>query len=235
MSRPAMRFLSTRLHCLQRAPRLQTSLGSVRAVSRYSNPGARATTLAPQQTPSFVGSGIDAESLKADFTNPVDDAAARREFEAAKAHHLHRMRFAGIGLLLSVAGLSLILYNLDLDDIEKAGNKGKIQLDASTESNEQFQGRDVHVIGAGEDKRIIAEGKEETELVQTGSGSVPYFPRRIYLPISADSTESPAIAANIKTEDEYTLVGLGIRTVTFLGIEVSLRDNTQNIALGLEY
>lgn len=126
------------------------------------------------------------------------------------------MRFAGIGLLLSVAGLAFTLHNLDLDDIEAAGKKNKIQLDATPGSNEQFLGRDVHIIG----ERVVAEGKDEVELVQTGSGSVPYFPRTLSLPASEPSASSPLIAG-IDTEDEYTLVGLGIRTVSIFGIEVS--------------
>lgn len=113
----------------------------------------------------------------------------------------------------------MTLYNLDLDEIESSGKKNKVLLDAPPESNATFQGRDIHVIGAGEDKRIIAEGQEETELVKTGSGSVPYFPRRIHLPASEATATSPGTAPPTQ-EEEYTLVGLGIRTVTIFGIEV---------------
>ena len=217
-----MRLLSGRLRALQQPCRINANLGGFRASSRYSNPGLRATTAPPASAPSFIDSRSELDSLSADPTNVrLGDASAQRQHEAVRAHHLRRMRFAGIGLVVSAAGLAITLYNLDLDDIEKAGKKNKIQLEASEESNDKFQGRNVHIIGAGDDARVVAEGKDEIELVQTGSGSVPYFPRRLYLPAPETSSDSPAAIVKLQTEDEYTLVGLGIRTVTFLGIEVS--------------
>lgn len=217
MSRPAMRLLSTRLQALQRAPRLNASLRSVRASSRYSNPGLRPATATPAQSASFTGAGIDS-GFAGISPLSADEAAARKEQEAVRANALHRMRFASIGLLLSVVGLGFTVYNLDLDDIEKAGRKNKIQLDGPPDSNDLFQGRDVHVVG----ERVVAEGKDgkdELDLVQTGSGSVPYFPRRLYLPASEAAPSSPIITGVV--QDEYTLVGLGIRTVSIFGIEVS--------------
>lgn len=143
------------------------------------------------------------------------------------------MRFAGVGLLISVTGLAALLYNLDLDEIEKNGKKkGVHHLDSSNEANANFQGRPVHIIGAGEDKRILAAGENntdiETELVETGTSSVPYFPRIMYLPSSSSpntttSTAPPnslANPSNIANSEEYTLLGLGIRTVSFLSIQV---------------
>ncbi|KAL1297145.1 hypothetical protein AAFC00_004721 [Neodothiora populina] len=236
MSRPAMRMLSARLRTLQRSKTLFSPLGNVRSASRYSQPGARPAPSAPAQKSSFEDLPSPASANPAlDGLGEVsqDTLAAQREFAAHRARALQRMRFAGIGLLLSVAGLSLTIYNLDLDDIEKAGKKNKIQLDASSDANDKFQGRDVHVIGAGEDKRIIAEGEQETELVQTGSGSVPYFPRRMYLVSSKSTSETSSLVQTLQTEDEYTLVGLGIRTVTFLSIEVycfGMYVRTQDIA-----
>lgn len=226
-----MRLLSARLRCLCKTPNSRASvLQSIRNSSRYSKPGSRPAASIPAEFPSFTDAFNDAGSDAAQsgqISSTLDAAAAQREHEAVRAHHLRRMRFAGIGLLLSVTGLALTLYNLDLDDIEKAGKKNKDLLDAGP-GQEQFQGRDVHVIGAGEDKRIVAEGEDATELVQTGSGSVPFFPRKLYLP-SSDSGSSAGAAHNtsanpnnIQNNEEYTLVGLGIRTVTFLSIEVCL-------------
>lgn len=227
-----MRLLSARLRCLSKAPSSGSSvLQNIRNSSRYSKPGSRPTASIPAEFPAFTDAAIDAGPEVTHSGRPLntlDADAAKREYEAARAHHLGRMRFAGIGLLLSVAGLAATLYNLDLDDIEKAGKKNKVLLDAGPGSQEQFEGRDIHIIGAGEDKRIIAEGEEQTELVQTGSGSVPYFPRKMYLP-SSNSAPGPIVGSapntsanpnNVQNNEEYTLVGLGIRTVSFLSIEV---------------
>lgn len=90
---------------------------------------------------------------------------------------------------------------------------------------------------AGEGKRIFVTGQgQDIELVETGTSSVPHFPRTIYLPASTEddpnaSTPVPGLVTsaqantpvnpgNVTNQEEYTLVGLGIRTVSFLSIQV---------------
>jgi hypothetical protein len=147
-----------------------------------------------------------------------------------------------MGLLLSMAGLGTVVWNLDLDDMDQAKDEfkkrnGTLKMDASSEAEARFHGKKVQIIGAGEGKRIVAHGKgEEIELVETGTSSVPHFPRTIYLPASAGEdpnastpvpglvtaaqANSPVNPGNITNQEEYTLVGLGIRTVSFLSIQV---------------
>ncbi|KAJ9630986.1 Altered inheritance of mitochondria protein 18 mitochondrial [Taxawa tesnikishii (nom. ined.)] len=227
-ARPSMRLLSSRLHQLHRLPR--PARQCIRSASRYSNPSSRQASATPSQPASFIDPDADPDAPKVldRPTNPFDQVRAEREYAQTKSYHMQRMRFATIGLLLSVAGLAATLYNIDLDDLEQSGKKNRLQLDAPPTSNEKFQGREVHIIGAGDGKRIVAEegkGQGETELVQTGTSSVPYFPRRIYLPSSSSpaSSAAPNSAANlgnVNNEEEYTLLGLGIRTVSFLRIQV---------------
>lgn len=65
-----------------------------------------------------------------------------------------------------------------------------------------------------------------TDQVPTGTSTVPYFPRSIWLPRSggvSEEGESPALPAGIgaaQEEEEYQLLGLGIRKVSFLRIQV---------------
>ena len=241
--RSAMRLLSARSRCMLQNPRVTSTLSQTRYSSRYSNPAARATgSTLSARAPSFLDQqqNIDSEDAEDRAVNPLDELAARREFEAKRANAMHRMRFAAVGLLMSVGGLTLTLYNLDLDELEKSANKKKAQLDAGPGS-EDFQGRHVHIIGAGEDKRIVAEGDQELDLVKTGSGSVPYFPRKIYLPVPGTESSKSETAqpnsrinpGNVQNQEEYTMVGLGIRTVSFLSIEVyvmGLYVRTQDIS-----
>ena len=63
------------------------------------------------------------------------------------------------------------------------------------------------------------------ELVPTGTSTVPFFPRKIWLPRSGavDDGKSAALPAGTGIPDddeEYQLLGLGIRTVSFLSIQV---------------
>lgn len=78
-------------------------------------------------------------------------------------------------------------------------------------------------------QRIGEEPEERTDTVQTGTSSVPTFPRVIDFADSVEEIEklqhengtkpgSSGIDDNALTE--YQLLGLGIRTVSFLGIQV---------------
>lgn len=225
MPRTAMRLLSPRIHHLQRVQQSQLSKTSVRlASSRYSSPSKRAFTVVSAQSPSFVDSALNSDNVAAHLQqeaarNPLDARAVQMAHEEKQQYHLRRMRFAGMGLLLSIFGMAALIYNLDLDDIEQAEAKrkqGKQQLDASNETSASFQGKEVHVIGAGDGKRIVAQGNGmEIELVETGTSSVPHFPRTINLP-----TSSVPVPGSQEKEEQYTLLGLGIRTVSFLSIQV---------------
>ena len=71
-----------------------------------------------------------------------------------------------------------------------------------------------------ESKGIGREEKVEIEKVATGTSTVPFFPKTLSVPGTTSST-SPALPAGIGDGDEtYQLVGLGIRTVSFLSIQV---------------
>lgn len=197
--------------------------------SRYSNPAKRGYSAAPAQPSSFIGAET-APGEPATETSAIKDAfkgqAAKRQY------HLRRMRFAGMGLILSLCGLALTMSSVDLDSLEQAEKKRKssaTQLDASSEANTSFQGKEVHVIGAGDGKRIVAQGQgQEIELMETGTSSVPHFPRTIYLPATPEPTEivgtapanAPENPGNIYDQEEYTLVGLGIRTVMWIQVYV---------------
>ncbi len=230
-----MRMLSPRLQSIRQpttAPQIR------RLSSRYSNPAKRSFAAASSQAPSFVGSSVDASHAVAETVSTVE---ARKAWEAKRQYHLGRMRFAGMGLLLSIAGLVLVLSNIDLDDLEQAEKrrKGTHQLDASDEANARLQGKEVHVVGAGDGKRIVAQGDgQDIDLVETGTSSVPHFPKTIYLPTTPEARNTtgalpnaPENPGNIDNQEEYTLVGLGIRTVMWIQVYVvGLYIRTQDIS-----
>lgn len=65
----------------------------------------------------------------------------------------------------------------------------------------------------------------ELDGVPTGTSKVPLYPRTLWLPRigAADDRKSSALPAGfgaLHTNEEYHLLGLGIRTVSFLSIEV---------------
>lgn len=241
-----MRLLSPRIHHLQRPAHVHIrAASSAASSSRYSNPARRNFAAAPAEPPSFIGGPADHAAatgqLDAGLRDPIEARNKWLAREEKNQYHLRRMRSAGMGLLLTFFGLTIILYNLDLDQMDPPPDQQKKprpgqQLDAGDDSDRQFQGKEVTIIGAGEGKRIVAQGQgEEIELVETGTSSVPHFPRTIYLPTSQESAPrfDPTGAnldisqpnagvnfGNIENQEQYTLVGLGIRTVSFLSIQV---------------
>lgn len=115
------------------------------------------------------------------------------------------------------------------DNVTKQESRGIIDMvlgpptktDAPRRAAEEFQGKKV-VIAAG-DKVIAAPATSDNpqasdpdaiELVETGTSYVPYFPRTIRLPTDTTGPES------IISDAEYQLLGLGIRKVSFLRVQV---------------
>jgi len=67
---------------------------------------------------------------------------------------------------------------------------------------------------------------DDVDNIDTGTSTVPYFPRKIWLPRSGSSSNDGASAAlpagmgAAREEEEYQLLGLGIRKVSLFRIQV---------------
>lgn len=230
MTRPTIAIFSTPLRVSRsslaagRQPRLAFWYST-----RYSQPATRASR----------GGGASAFSPGEDVLN-FDHVAAgetktqaikdpylkdkEQEWEQKRQHHLRRLRFASYGLFASVLATAAVAYKLIGAIDEEEQRRRSLQADAPPDANAKFLGRPVQVIGAGEDKRIITEGEEHVELVETGTSSVPFFPRVLHLPVTSDKAASAPNSAlaprDPLNDEEYTLVGLGIRTVSIFSIQV---------------
>ncbi|KAH8882304.1 chalcone isomerase [Thozetella sp. PMI_491] len=71
-------------------------------------------------------------------------------------------------------------------------------------------------------RKVVVHDEDGRALVPTGNGTVPMFPRTIELPAYTQtaSPDSVSLAAVAGAPTEYTLVGLGLRSVSFIGIQV---------------
>lgn len=94
------------------------------------------------------------------------------------------------------------------------------QTDAPRAAADEFQGKKVVVVPGNKvfaaptsSDHPMASDVDSVELVETGTSYVPYFPKTIMLP-GASGPEG------IESEAEYTLLGLGIRKVSFLRVQV---------------
>lgn len=148
---------------------------------------------------------------------------------------IKKRNWLALGAALSmIAPIFLVrLWDVPLNDKQEKEKEQKGQAvvdlvlgpptktDAPRKAAEEFQGKKV-VIAAG-DKVIAAPATSENpqasdpdaiELVETGTSYVPYFPRTIRLPTDTTGPES------IASDAEYQLLGLGIRKVSFLRVQV---------------
>ncbi|KAI1347973.1 chalcone-flavanone isomerase [Xylaria sp. FL0043] len=73
---------------------------------------------------------------------------------------------------------------------------------------------DPFTTDGGSKRKTVLHDAEGREIVPTGNSTVPFFPRLLDLAIGAEGGQEEVNGV------EYTLVGLGVRTVTFLGFEV---------------
>lgn len=142
--------------------------------------------------------------------NPLDPVAVHRAEAIRRAYYSRRRNYAALGCLICILVPMAVVYNIDLEDMQK---KVSEKTDAPADVVREFQGRKV-VVAPGD--KLKAIGADTIELVETGTSSVPVFPKTIKLP-TAVGDDGVAKGAR---ETEYTLLGLGIRTVSFLSIQV---------------
>ncbi|RMZ69879.1 Chalcone isomerase [Pyrenophora seminiperda CCB06] len=165
---------------------------------------------------------------------PDEDFVSVHRAEAIRrAQWVRRRNWLALGAALSMlAPIFLVrLWDVPPPDKDVKENMGQkavdlvlgptTKTDASRKAAEAFQGKKI-VVAAG-DKIIAAPEDAENpqasdpdaiELVETGSSYVPYFPRTIRLPTGKAGPEA------ITSDAEYTLLGLGIRKVSFLRVQV---------------
>ena len=79
------------------------------------------------------------------------------------------------------------------------------------------EGKDVVIVSSKPGQPEVKLDAEGNELVETGTSTIPHFPRRISLPTTTSEVLPGAAPGE---NEEYSLLGLGIRTVSFLSIQV---------------
>jgi hypothetical protein len=125
-------------------------------------------------------------------------------------------------MLVSAAGMVGViqLYSDELKQLQKDGGQQKGGKDnGSGRGSIRLDGPSF---GAGNGASLVID---DVEQVPTGNSTIPYFPRTIRLPRSLDSNPTGQRAGeevknDLGGQEEYQLLGLGIRTVSFLGIQV---------------
>lgn len=178
--------------------------------------GAPLTAAQRRTIMSVRGGGNGSKREAFDTLNVERMSQKRREYERT------RLVFLASG---SVAGLIAMGYTAW--QIKKALERSPTKLDATGTPGQSGLAP----------RKVIVHDKDGREIVPTGNSTVPEFPRTVDLPLAlfdSPSTESagtgaaddaavtlitaPTVSGGPSTE--YTLVGFGLRTVSFLSIQV---------------
>ncbi|KAI1080747.1 chalcone isomerase [Whalleya microplaca] len=133
----------------------------------------------------------------------VENLNLNRMRSESYEYHIKRRNFLLCG---AISGIIAICYTTYLISVELRKPK---KFDSGLPDK-----LDPFSTEAGSKRKTIIHDKDGRELVPTGNSTVPTFPRTLDLAIGAGEGQERVNGV------EYTLVGLGVRTVSFLGIQV---------------
>lgn len=136
-------------------------------------------------------------------TRAVENLNLNRMRTESNNYYTHRRNFLLCGTIASFIATCYTAYLLVV-----AISKPK-KLDSGLPDK-----ADPFTTDAGIKRKTVLHDAEGREIVPTGNKTVPTFPR--LLDVAAGAEEGQEKLNGV----EYTLVGLGVRTVTFLGFEV---------------
>ncbi|EFX00665.1 hypothetical protein CMQ_7667 [Grosmannia clavigera kw1407] len=160
----------------------------------------------PLQRRTFLSTGLRSRSdnSRASFDTLNVERLARERQDYDRT----RLVFLAAG---SVAGIIATIYTAF--QLKNALEKNPTKLDAGPTYGSSLAAR-----------KVIVHDKEGNEVVPTGDSTVTEFPRTLNVPVFEDSSissaASPQSTSQSEPTTEYTLVGLGVRTVSFLSIRV---------------
>jgi hypothetical protein len=157
---------------------------------------------------------LSTTSIRTNATkNPLRRASAAADLQQA-SNAQRKMLLSAAGIITCAAGLygtiKLDLFGLDeLESKKQASKPTSLQMDGPPGFTN------------GGPSVITIQGQDGLEQVPTGTSTIPTFPSTIRLP-SPSQTEGKQEGDELAPSagEEYQLLGLGIRTVSFLSVQV---------------
>ncbi|TGJ87183.1 hypothetical protein E0Z10_g1620 [Xylaria hypoxylon] len=183
--------------CLPSTPLLR----SLTTSSRLSFTPARLQCL--QKHPSPVQCRTFMRGQRPSSGRAVENINIGRMRNESHDFHVRRRNFLLCGAIAGVIATCYTAYLLSI-----ALRKPK-KLDSGLPGK-----ADPFTTDAGSKRKTVLHDAQGREIVPTGNSTVPTFPRLIETGIGAEAGQEEVNGV------EYTLVGLGVRTVTFLGFQV---------------
>ncbi|KAJ5364225.1 uncharacterized protein N7496_009938 [Penicillium cataractarum] len=163
-------------------------------------------------------------SLRNASTNPLRSAGrAKSEQDFAKSKRSIALSAAGMvacgAAMYGVIKLDVFGMNA-LETSKDKGTENKFEVSQTSNGSMKMDGPPGFP-STGGPSVITLHGQDNVEQVATGTSTIPYFPTTIRLP-AASEIDNKQSGDELSTSggDEYQLLGLGIRTVSFLSIQV---------------
>ncbi|KHN97289.1 Chalcone isomerase, subgroup [Metarhizium album ARSEF 1941] len=181
--------------------------------SRLARPLARVSG-----RPSAVPTASRARLSQRASTRATHDLDLNRLNNKRRDYEKNRTAFLAAGAVAGIISFVYTAWKLKKAlDAQSAKEKMAVRCDAPIPT-EAFKTE------AGEKRKVVLHDEQGREIVPTGYSVVPAFPRTMDLDLPGGSTADQPVAASLSDSAgvEYTLVGLGMRTVTFIGIQVYL-------------
>lgn len=145
---------------------------------------------------------------------PVEHLDIQRLSQQSQDYHRNRRLFLICGTVAGIVSFAYTAWRLKLE-LSKPN-----RLDSGLAPTDPLSANDAA------NRKVVVHDEDGREVVPTGNSTVKEFPRTISLPPYTTPTTkvSRDPLAIVETESsadtEYTLVGLGLRTVSFLGLQV---------------
>lgn len=156
----------------------------------------------------------------ANTNNPLRNARAPGDQEVTNSQRLMTMSAAGIAAcavaMYGVIELDLFGLKQVEEGKETKPSNGAMKMDGPAGFPVDDNATAGHSV-------IRIKGQDGVDQVETGTSTIPHFPSTIRLPKTVDPgslNPSDEVLPSDLEEEEYQLLGLGIRTVSFLSIQV---------------
>ncbi|OBT52093.1 hypothetical protein VE04_07184 [Pseudogymnoascus sp. 24MN13] len=141
---------------------------------------------------------------------PKSTSVCARPPSRRRQYYKRRSIYNGIGFVTGMIAISVIATSVDLPKPTKLDSK---PYDARMQDPLIVVGREHKAVV----QKMGEEAEENTDTVETGTSTVPTFPRLMQFDDEKISENAQGEAAS---PTEYQLMGLGIKKVSFLSIQV---------------
>lgn len=184
----------------------------------------------PRYHQRFLNTSSPLRSSAPAAKNPLRSSQSSHAREQEIAQYRRSMLVSAVGIVVCAVGMyGVIKTDVFGASLAKQDSKDKRKDEKTDIGTVRLDGPGSSTSFPGTSVIRIPGQDDALQQVPTGNSSVPFFPTTIRLPRTLAS-DSPAEELNLKPgeevptssrdEEEYQLLGLGIRTVSFLKIQV---------------